>query len=285
MSADLDSTYGKMRQASKHLRSLKEELRIFLEREPVTLTSHRNRERTEEWWITNFREPIPEVVPLLIGDIAHNLRTALDHLVYALALLKGRPHSSTQFPITKSREKFYEKLKQPKRAARPFSPSSGMSKITGLTPVAQALIEQAQPYHGGDSVLLLMLASMDNGDKHRLLIPTFAIPDYWTHGAQPGTDLRVLRYALKDRAPFAKVTYDPDCTEVDVQLGLTPQIGFVFTDGGVREASDMMRWLAITVEQVIWKARPIAGYPNPPGPSAEEIHARQDHWRLTGTAD
>lgn len=58
-----------------------------------------------------FDPPIPDTVPMLIGDAVHNLRSALDHLACALAELKEPTpseigHFDIEFPIYISEAKF-----------------------------------------------------------------------------------------------------------------------------------------------------------------------------------
>jgi hypothetical protein len=58
---------------------------------------------TEAWeWIERFqiREPPPPRLGVLLGDVLHNLRSALDHLMWQVTVLDGgTPNRSTQFPI------------------------------------------------------------------------------------------------------------------------------------------------------------------------------------------
>jgi hypothetical protein len=49
--------------------------------------------------------PLPVEIPLVIGDIVHNLRASLDHLGYDLAVKNGtdeRRATNTQFPCSAS---------------------------------------------------------------------------------------------------------------------------------------------------------------------------------------
>jgi hypothetical protein len=120
--------------------------------------------------------PPPPDWSIYVGEIAHNLRSALNQLVYQLAFLNGSnvPETITgdkklQFPVFLTRDKFIAK---------------GQRMIKLLRPEHQASIERLQPYNTGNSVLdktmsgfkwsgsntsLLWLEDINNADKHRLI--------------------------------------------------------------------------------------------------------------------
>lgn len=65
-------------------------------------------------------EPLDPVLPLIIGDCIHNLRSALDHLVFQLALLNKagtESASKTAFPICLSSSSFNDTVK---KKVKPF---------------------------------------------------------------------------------------------------------------------------------------------------------------------
>lgn len=108
---------------------------------------------------------------LLLGDAVHNLRTALDHLTYQLALLKGpiRRERELEFPITESLSDWKSARKR---------------NLAQLRAADRDVIERYQGYHRLDAQLsvglyfhpLVMLGELDNADKHRLL-NTVMVPD------------------------------------------------------------------------------------------------------------
>lgn len=111
---------------------------------------------------------------IILGDAVHNLRAALDHVVWQLAELKAQPPDHTEFPIFHSRNKFGATDKHgPTRA-------SGLSKIVGLPVETRHIVERAQPYHrGGEAHLhpLWVLHRLNNLDKHRVVIPALFVPN------------------------------------------------------------------------------------------------------------
>ena len=98
----LTQTKIKNARAEAHLKSLETAITAFLS-EPVTIAIKDDVEKGLH--IRRFEmKIIPEVIPLLIGEWAYNLRSGLDQLAWQLALLSGRtPSSQTAFPIHKDR--------------------------------------------------------------------------------------------------------------------------------------------------------------------------------------
>lgn len=104
-----------------------------------------------------------------IGEIAHNLRSALDGLVHQLALLETKtPARNTQFPIfltgrtARKRVRHFEGMEL----------GNGRSMIRQLHTKHQAMIEALQPYkrgRGGRINPLFLLMETNNADKHRLI--------------------------------------------------------------------------------------------------------------------
>lgn len=110
--------------------------------------------------------PLPAHWSLLIGDIVHNLRSALDNLAFALVSANvptlSRP-DRVQFPIFESEVEFVRKRAR---------------YIGGMDPAAQAVIERLQPYHRLDRKyrsLLAVLHDLSNVDKHRHILVTGAV--------------------------------------------------------------------------------------------------------------
>lgn len=127
---------------------------------------------------------------LIVRDIVHNLRSALDHIVCQLAVLNGSDISCckvTYFPICICQPDF-------KRAEKTLEHL--------ISPDAFALIEKLQPYHAADigsrptSDFLWAVHHLDIVDKHRMLLVV-------------GKKFRTtdLIYTLNDRAPVS-VTVD-----------------------------------------------------------------------------
>jgi hypothetical protein len=146
---------------------------------------------------------IPMRFSLLAGDIVHNLRTALDYLVYQLVRLgKNEPTKRTSWPI------FVEK---------PVGRDLGRynAAIKGIPKPFRETIDWFQPYQTPTNPLrenLALLAELDNTDKHRLVRPGVAIltKSAATHdvvvsvgAVEPGKELLRRRESIPNSMEFA----------------------------------------------------------------------------------
>jgi hypothetical protein len=127
-------------------------------------------------------QPPKDLIGPIIGDVLHNIRSALDNLAYALACAFTNPlpadfETGSEFPIFGNRDKSgavgigQGKFQQLKRDGSP-APTSGLFKIQGWDPAAQTIVEGLQPYHRGnafESDPLWLLHDLDRIDKHRSL--------------------------------------------------------------------------------------------------------------------
>lgn len=109
----------------------------------------------------DFSTPLPPSLPVRVGEIAHNLRSALDHLIWceAVEVLRREPTDEEArkiaFPIWRTRIDF--KKSQVQRY---------------VSPDAWTIIERYQPYDRGKpkrSKALGLLHWINRIDKHRLL--------------------------------------------------------------------------------------------------------------------
>ena len=100
---------------------------------------------------------VPVNYSIRVGEIAYNLRSALEHLIWQMVKANGQhPNSSNEFPIFKC-ESRYQK--------------SSDRKLKGLDEKQRKLVDEFQPYSDCGKVgkQLLMLHLICNIDKHRHL--------------------------------------------------------------------------------------------------------------------
>ena len=114
-------------------------------------------------------EPVPPEWGLLLGDFAHNARSALDHLAYRVVMLGNGIHrEQTQFPILDVPWKW---------------PETAAYRLGGASERHIGIIESFQPYHRHDSQgwhsglqaiedPLSILSRLANVDKHIVLNAT-----------------------------------------------------------------------------------------------------------------
>ncbi|HEX9896602.1 MAG TPA: hypothetical protein VGA85_02950 [Dehalococcoidales bacterium] len=234
--AFLANTHYSVVRAEKNLVSGKDVLRIKIDGSPPSL----------EWGV-------------YIGEIAHNLCSALNHLVYQLALLNSSNKPETvagdkrlQFPIFLTEPEFKAKW--------------GESMIKLLKPEHKASIKRLQPYNSSGSSLLktidltkwsgcnsplFWLKEINNADKHRIIQVVGIRPSsfgaiYWGERTNPFT------YGgfsiLEDGAKFGEADSD---VQVDTQLH--PLIAFADGCEAVinRPVCLLLDLVATTVSEIV----------------------------------
>lgn len=87
MSHPLDGCEAKLRRAEGHLQTFESEVVRFFEQNPYRITYEADLNALSyTFYIHDLVPPDPDW-GLIIGDCIHNLRSALDHLAYQLAIL------------------------------------------------------------------------------------------------------------------------------------------------------------------------------------------------------
>lgn len=170
--AHLEGSYHKIRRALQHLRLLDEVTRRFTDTQPYRFDTEFD-PQTGQNPIRVRRQgtavPSPDL-PLIAGDAIHNLRSALDHLVYQLADKAGTgagPH--TAFPVCNDPKQYWGQKE---------------TLLRGVVERHRARIEAVQPYNVVYDVaerkilreymtngFMQIINRLDNWDKHRLLLP------------------------------------------------------------------------------------------------------------------
>jgi hypothetical protein len=157
---------------------------------------------------------IPEDAGVLVGDAIHNYRCALDHLWWQLALDHlGREPSekearSIQFPI--------------------IDPSANWATSRFLEHVERKAADHAKTFqldHGRDELHILNYLS--NRDKHRLIQPTFYVPQGMMFRQPPISAYRdCLPPAANDEFGFMRMvefrTATPDIGQEAMRINITP---------------------------------------------------------------
>ena len=143
------------------MHALQARIQRWIETDPVVVAPESDVQTREYRLCVHVVNPVTdENIPLLIGDCAHCLRQALDHLAYALAVVVNKTDpplnwEKTQFPITSSLTRFDGGIAE----------KVGKKKL--MPPGLYDTLEKLQPYHGGDRELMGILHALDNLDKHR----------------------------------------------------------------------------------------------------------------------
>lgn len=217
MTHPIDGPWLKIDRAEIHLKSLEERVQGFLNSNPYAVVNDLDPQTGEHVLRASIRAAVPAEWSAIIGDIAHNLRSALDLLVWQMALLRtNSPYGKTAFPIFDVFAKYRD---------------NGRVIIQNLTPRQKALIKRLQPYQRGSraqSHPLWLLHDINNSDKHRVIqavgtVLSFSglgINELWGFnilnmsvgggGQRVEEGAELARFRLVQTAPQARVQMNPD---------------------------------------------------------------------------
>lgn len=227
MAHPLDGPRGKIERAKDHLADLQAKVRQFLADGPYSVFEEVDADTGENVVRVRVRLPVPPRVTAIVGDLAHNLRSALDYLARQLVLANGStPDTSTEYPI------FWD----PKAYKAGFA-----RKVRGMSKPAVALIDRTQPYLFPEPTQhpFYAIHHLDIEDKHHdWLIVGSAVRDITI-----GKDVKDLyiesmtiggpqfHAPLKDGAELWRYKFGPG-TDVNVKSEITFDVAFDQTGAG-----------------------------------------------------
>jgi hypothetical protein len=245
---ELDGPWAKIDRASEHLDSLAFGCRLFLKSKPYYVTADFDPEAGYHVVRLRVRQTVPLALSVVVGELVHSLRSALDQAVWLIAcrsnpvekLWDERIARKIAFPFADCREKF-----------------QAHKLMAYITDDAKAVLDKAQPYQGTDQAMALAAVNrLWNIDKHRVV-----------HGGLAAIDLANVRFVpravvidqladvrvdyrlrsdipVEDRTEIARVSFGPlpegtdpshyppaHATKVDVKG--EPRARVVFGGGGV----------------------------------------------------
>jgi hypothetical protein len=244
---DLSGVYLKLDWANTHLQTLRKKLETFEKGNPApfgfrTEETSRPDKSVEYVLYAIVRETPPADLAPVIGDVLHNVRSALDHLVYELAPPRVRKKRKTQFPIFTDECRF-------KVISPPY--------IEGITGDERTLIERVQPYNASpvpQNDPLAVLSELSNLDKHRLLVPVIAAvsnTNVWV-----GSDNADIRFtfieqgAMKHDTKIVAFTASPQ--DASKKMDVHPQSGLEIqlADTGATMTSSAVNLLDMVIHHV-----------------------------------
>lgn len=169
----LDDAKAKIRRAEEHIRALRTDVHAYLRRQPFELVSRFELEPGCHVVRLKVREEPPPRLSTIVGDIAHNLRSALDCVSWRLAIahvgletaMEPKNRRRIVFPITETPAQFE------RNQVLPF-----------FSDEARAVFERVQPYqrrftNTADAPLsvdpLILIRDLSNIDKHVAPPPAF----------------------------------------------------------------------------------------------------------------
>ena len=144
----------KLRRAISHINDAEALINEYLEKGPILLSENKNGDYVN-FEFTIIAEPA-EMLPAVIGDAIHNLRTALDLLACDLVRRNGKNIKNVHFP-------FADK-------ASNFEGAIALRKMNRAAPADLDILRSLKPYTGGND-LLRAIHDLDIEDKHTAIIP------------------------------------------------------------------------------------------------------------------
>jgi hypothetical protein len=145
----------KLGRARRHLEEYLHEHAAWKASQPYAIDFEDNAETGQREWKVNRVTDPPAGLPVIIGDLVHNLRAALDHLACQVVLANGGEiRRSTQFPIARSQSD-YVRIRN--------------RQLAGASSEAIHVVDGIAPYPGGNEALV-KLHDLDITDKHKLLL-------------------------------------------------------------------------------------------------------------------
>ena len=233
MTADLSGVEAKIAWARWHLAELTKSIGDTLDAHPYRFDGRLDAE-TGHYVVSVHDLPVMDPTwSLRVGDIVHNLRSALDHLAWQLVILDGgQPNRTTQFPIRKS------PLKNGSRTPTQLQPTVNKPEILDALEAVQPYLDQEGKPANYANNLLWCLHRLDITDKHRLLLVVRAalkLPGmtWGGYGDQPEPAWRLNQAPLDEGDVVA--WFDFGGHEPPSSWGAYPDISIVLYEVDVRD--------------------------------------------------
>jgi hypothetical protein len=249
----MDGYKAKLARADQHINAFNLATNEWGNTDPLSTRRESNADGSEHIFYLQL-SPEPDIYgwATILGDALHNLRGALDHIVYALAVAqtgKDPPDDQAKlaFPI----------CSEPK-----FFAQSGW-RIRSLDQPAQAAIERLQPYKrlkpGGSFMPLWWLSQLHDVDKHRFphLTPIASALKRGAVGARTGTyqafwntgrlvdGAPILRLLLSEPDPNVYVDFEATAAVVVNVKNVGPYSVYWVTRHIRREVGIACRYLSL----------------------------------------
>jgi len=171
----LDGIWAKIQRADEHIKNLNAEINALIGSDAYRLVGEPDTDPRQ--CIVRAVGPEPPLrLSVIVGEIVHQLRSSLDHLVCQLVREnKKSVNRAHQFPICDT----------PKE----FEAACNRGRIKGISGSARSLIEARQPYRQSEDIkrnFLYVLREIDDADKHRLLTLVIATTNSFQLGIGGG---------------------------------------------------------------------------------------------------
>jgi hypothetical protein len=182
----LEGCREKQRRGMKHLRDLNDAIAEWVgepgvDPKPYEISGEFRLDSREYVFTGKLTKPLDQLLfwGVIFGDAIHNLRSALDHLVWQLVLLNGKtPSGANQFPICDTGANYWSAGWKDGKKTK----STRERDLEGVSDAHKTFIDEMQPYRTRipPSALhaLSSLRDLSNHDKHRFLHLTAFAADF-----------------------------------------------------------------------------------------------------------
>jgi len=157
-----ESVCLKIERAKTHVHNLDALIGKFGQQNPYRLVGNLDPNTGDSIFRFAKVAPLPSDIPLIVGDAIHNLRSALDHIAWALF------ERYKTDPKVKRREVFF-----PVWQSKQVCEAELARKVKMFGQKAVDAIAKAHPYKGGNQTLWY-LHELNLADKHRLIVAIVA---------------------------------------------------------------------------------------------------------------
>lgn len=194
VSDPFESSRRKIARAKNHLAEVKREIVGFLERCRCEPFAEPHPDKPNHFVCKmHLTEKLPEGISEAVGDCVNNLREALDHAMYALAVAAGCPKPrNAYFPFSGSSDDFERNLK---------------GRCADVPKEIYPLLRSFEPYKGG-SEALYALNSVCIANKHKLV--------YAMGGATLSAGLKVSSTGGFVSMPYPAPLWNTDKNEMEL---------------------------------------------------------------------
>lgn len=208
---------SKIERAKKHIREFDSIVQEIRDLKPYESFSEHDRQTGQNLIKVRMRSTpfqLPEL-GIIAGEVAHQLRSILDHLAWQLVESGGAvPDRFTCFPICETLASFK---------------ASDSRKVKGIKPAGIDLIEAVQPYQAGYDGLRI-IQELDNVDKHRVLLivavkPRFASVTFTDGPPTPESGRVMFGIQFNDEVPWRNEEVLKDGTVIGGFTGMTLRPG------------------------------------------------------------
>ena len=195
---------AKLKRATDLIVELKRALTAYLAKEPFKVETRAQSDGAEDM-IFRLKLDVPGEIPAILGDVVHNMMSALDHLVYHLALRgSASPEQlgNLYFPTSTTKQEFE------------LGP---LKRLAGLKLAERDLIASFEPYGGGRGAILHGLKKLDILDKHKLILPVVTSAERLRIGVPAPADGQTFTISARVRARYPLRDGDTVMSNVSVR--------------------------------------------------------------------